>query len=84
MEDKRIYSLNLAAYLIMQGHIDYVIKQDSENLKFYFVFKDNEVGKDILTYKSDCVMVDLHQFSTSYRKLRREIDKIRLGDNHEA
>ncbi len=80
MEDKRCYSLNQAAYLIMLGYT-YQIKFDEETARFYLVFPESgEIYNDIKEYKSKNVTVNLFGFTRAYKKIRDEIRSIRFSE----
>lgn len=71
MEEKRIYSLNLLAYLIANG-IEPILCKDKENGKIYGVVQE-DIGKKINEYKNDR---DLHWFLDAYNFLRNKINDI--------
>ena len=80
MIEKRIYGLNLAAFLFYATGIMPVIRYD-ENKVFYCVFPEEEqVGKAITAYRrSDC-MANIHQYLNAYRTIRDTIKEIREGE----
>lgn len=79
MENNRaIFSLNLAAFLIYKNHKNYIIAEDAENKKFFLIF-DDEVEEDIREYRRNDCMVDLHRFLECYKRLRKDINNIRVN-----
>lgn len=67
---KRVYSLNLAAYLISNGNFKYNIVRDEDNLnKFYLVF-DEDIGDLKQKYKQD---VELQKFLKCFKELKLAI-----------
>lgn len=69
MENRRIYSLNLACWLISKGFNCEMFNDEEQEGKYYFIF-DRDLGKEINEYKMDG---ELHKFLETYRGMRKEI-----------
>lgn len=81
MENKRIYSLNLIAYVTMLTELQPQIGSEGDNL-FYAIFPECEaVSLAIKTYKTD---YKLHAFLQAFKDLRDRIAKIRGGPDGRA
>lgn len=72
--ENRMYSLNLAAYVIMKtnGYVDYEIKLDEENGTCYYVFRE-DISDIIQEYK----VSEIQKFLDSYRMVRNDIKAVR-------
>ena len=67
---KRIYSINLTAFLYMILKTFPKVYKDDEGLT-YFVYEDsNEVALLINMYKNTKVQVELHEYLAAYRDIR--------------
>lgn len=79
--DKRIYSLNLGAYIILKTglapelHID---KDNGEGLVHMIFPESAAVDKAIAAYKQDS---DLHNFLQAYNELRLAIKGVKDNEN---
>jgi len=68
--EKKIYSLNMVAFLYMVLKKFPRVYKDDEGLT-YFVYDDsNEVSLLINVYKNTKVTVDLHEYLVAYREIR--------------
>ena len=82
--EKRIYSMNTAAYLIMATGIEPQYAYDStDEWKVYFVFPETEdVEQAIKEYRATTTMVNLHMFLNCFNKLKENVKKLqRLQSN---
>ncbi|WIF94298.1 DUF5659 domain-containing protein [Caminicella sporogenes] len=69
--EKRIYSLNLVAWLKSKGHKQIEIKVDKENNKKYYVFAEtDDVARDIEEYRKNR---ELHEFIRQFKEVKKEI-----------
>lgn len=76
MEEKRIYSLNLATYVALTTGILPVVKREGDNNLFYCVFpEDKRVGQAINEFRAPDVEVDLHRYLNCYHIIK---DMIKL------
>lgn len=76
--EKRIYSLNLIAYLWNITGQKPVISQDETNGAFYAVFPDSaEISQAITEWKDENCVVNIHSFLETYKKLREDINSKR-------
>lgn len=78
MEEKRIYSLNLATYISLSTGLLPEIKrdQDANGFLYYCVYPERaEVAKAIADFRKPEVEVDLHRFLNCYRIIK---DMIKL------
>jgi hypothetical protein len=71
--DKRIYSLNLVAYLKMNGFDEVKIGIDEVNSKVYYVF-DEDLSNEIERYKGS---IELQNFLHSFKLVRSAISTLR-------
>lgn len=77
MEERRVYSLNLIAYVAMATGIEPDLRID-ENTVIYAVFpEDSRVAYAIHDWKSADCQVNIHGFLAAYRNLRRSIKEVR-------
>lgn len=77
MTDKRLYSLNCAAYVATATNIMPLVKKDEENGTAYFVFPDCEgVMAAIRWYKDGQPRIYLHEFLTAIRFLRKSMKEV--------
>lgn len=79
MIDRRIYSLNLATYILLTTGISPEVKRDEENSKlYYFVFPTSGIiDSAISVYKQPNCAVNLHQYLNAFQSIRTLIkDKI--------
>lgn len=79
MEDKRVYSFNLAAYILFTTGIAPVVKIDEKcDTLYYFVFPQcKEVSAAILAYKESGCVVVLHDFLNSYMVIKNMIAEVK-------
>jgi hypothetical protein len=83
MEEKRIYSLNKAAYCISKGKTDYRIARDMEraNEQIYYLVFNEDVSKDIREYDND---KKIQMFNHAYKEIRSRINELRYSDKVRA
>ena len=75
--EKRIYSLNLIAYVAMRTNLTPTIGRD-ENGVFYATFPEvRGVAYAIRDWKNNKCNVEIHTFLNEYKDLRERISKIR-------
>lgn len=81
-EEKRIYSLNLIAYLRAMSDIEGELHTDAENGKIYAVFPAcYAVSVGIKQFRDSRATCELHKFLSAYKALREEIRQIKnMGD----
>lgn len=69
-EEKRVYSLNLAAYIYWATGITPTVKRENAKL-FYCVFPENEkISQAIRNYRQPETEVELHKFLNCYSIIR--------------
>lgn len=74
--EKRVYSLNLIAYIKYRTGIEPSLFVEGSTA--YAVFPETAiVGKAINEFKSDDCEVKLHSFLNQYKDLRRQVVKLR-------
>ncbi|MDK2800583.1 MAG: hypothetical protein PWQ70_2202 [Clostridiales bacterium] len=79
-EQKRLYSLNLAAYLLCKGFNNYKIFKDAETNKYYFIFPQSpKIAEAIKKYKNG--EKELHKFLQAYKQIRLMIQKAEECEN---
>ncbi len=70
--DKKIYSLNLIAYIIYKTATKPVLR--SENNTVYAIFPENDdIAAAIKQFKMDSCTVELHKFLNIFKDLKKEI-----------
>ena len=75
---KRIYSLNLIAYLRSEGFTEVGTGKDEEHGKVFYSFEETPaVTQAIKEYKNPQVQVNLHAFVSNFKDLKQEIYAIR-------
>lgn len=75
--EKRIYSLNLIAFISMKTNLIPEIKQDEYGL-FYAIFpKTRGVAYAIKDWKKSKCQVEIHAFLNQYKELREIIKDMR-------
>lgn len=63
ISEKRIYSLNLGAYLLSTTHIIPEIQRDEETGSFYLIFpQTEEIRKGIRDFKQTNPKIEIHSF----------------------
>jgi len=72
VDKKRIYSVNLMAYLISQGINDYDLVEDEDKPGKYYMVVGQDISELKSTYKND---KNLHKFLNSFKFVRKEILK---------
>lgn len=78
MEEKRIYSLNLAAYISLTTGLQPVYFNDEENGLYYCVFPQCEqVINAIAAFRSPDTTVNLHSYLSVFKGLREKIAALR-------
>lgn len=78
MKYKKLYSLNLIAYVYMVSKIEPILQKDSQGT-IYFLFPDTESLTFIInTYRVGNPIVGLRDFTNTYRYLRKL-----MGEYHE-
>lgn len=78
MIEKRIYSLNLSAYLFSSTGIFPSVRKEEDTEVFYCVFPEEEkVSQAIRNYRDTECQVNIHSFLSAYRTLREVIKDIR-------
>lgn len=76
-DEKRIYSLNLLAYLAYKTNIRPDIHQDNDG-KFYGLMPETRgVAWAINAYRKDDCFVELHKFLQEYKNIRDVIKEMR-------
>lgn len=76
-EEKRIYSLNLAAFIYSATGLMPEIKHENAKL-FYCVFPENEqVSQAIRDYRQTGATVEIHRFLNCYGVIRDMIQVMR-------
>ena len=76
-DDKRLYSLNCAAYVATSTNIMPQVLKDEETNTAYFVFPECEgVASAIRLYKTGQPRLYLHEFLTSIRFLRKSMKEV--------
>lgn len=74
--EKRIYSLNLIAYITYKTAIEPELK--TENNTVYAVFPEcKEVGTAIKEFNSNDCTVNLHKFLNQFKELKQKINQMR-------
>lgn len=66
----RIYSLNLAAWLISKGYKYEINESDEQKGKYYFIFKD-DISQEKRNYQNNN---ELHNFLQVYKIIKKEIN----------
>ncbi|HBI37941.1 MAG TPA: hypothetical protein DDY71_09880 [Spirochaetia bacterium] len=69
---KRIYSVNLMAYLVSNGVTDYELIEDEDTPGKYYMTVHSNISELKSTYKND---VNLHKFLSGFKFIRKEIMK---------
>ena len=70
--EKRIYSLNLIAYLIYETNTKPIL--ESENDTVYAIFpQTDEIAAAIRQFKSENCTVELHRYLNIFKTLKRDI-----------
>lgn len=78
--EKRIYSLNLIAFIMMETGLQPSINQDEKGM-FYGVFPEiRGVAYAIKKWKSAKCEVEIHRFLNCYKELRDTIKEIRFPE----
>lgn len=78
MDEKRIYSLNLAAFIIASTGLEPEVKLEEETNLYYCKFPENEeVSNCIAAFRQPQVQVDLHSFINTFRELKAKIKALR-------
>lgn len=72
--EKRIYSLNLGAYLLSTTHIMPEIRRDEETGSFYLIFpQTKEIKKGIHDFKQANPKIEIHSFLNAVKQIRQSI-----------
>lgn len=72
--EKRIYSMNVVAWLRSHGQTETYREYDGDAGCFYWVFSEGgEVGKWIKRYRTDS---ELQSFLGEFRKLKEEVKQL--------
>jgi hypothetical protein len=77
---KKIYSLNLAAWLVSQGYNYHLHEDEDTPGKYYFVF-ENDVTEAKEEYKRNR---GLQKFLNTYKQLKKEIFNLRNTVRHDT
>ena len=78
MEEKRIYSLNLAAYIIVTTGLEPNYYADEVSGVYYCVFPQcEEVLEAIGSFRQSTVTVNLHQYLNEFKRLKEKIAALR-------
>jgi hypothetical protein len=74
-EIKKIFSLNLIAYLMSRGHLPIDKGRCAETGNVYYVFKqdDKAIGRAIRSYKND---KKLHGFLEQFKYVKQEVRQV--------
>jgi hypothetical protein len=72
----RIYSLNLAAYVLNELNCDYNLHEDEDKPGKYYVQFDRDISEVKEKYRND---VKLHQYLNTFRYLKMAITDKRIG-----
>jgi len=79
-ESKKIFSINLAAYLITVTDLLPQIIYDNVSGQFYFVFPETQgVNWSIEKYKNGNPTIKLHSFLKAIKQVRESISAARDG-----
>jgi hypothetical protein len=74
-EERKIYSINLAAYLIATTDLLPKIEYDSASRTYYFVFPQTQgVSWSIDKYKNGNPTIRLHSFLKAIKQVRESIN----------
>jgi hypothetical protein len=75
VEERKIFSLNKCAYLLMIGRNDYKIQKETKDEKeiFYLIF-DKDVSEEIGNYMRNAL---IQEYNHSYKSLRNQINMLR-------
>lgn len=72
--NKRIYSLNLAAYIAARTNLLAEVVEDTNTHSYYFVFPECAAVKaEILNYKKNNPSIEIHDFLREIKKIRETI-----------
>lgn len=71
---KKIYSLNLVSYLHTMGLKEVKMDKDTKSKSTFFVFEESDDVKNAIeSYKKSDVTVNLHEFTTKFKEIKKQI-----------
>lgn len=73
----KIYSINVAAFLLMVGKVEPIIELDHTGQAYFLFPNTTEISFMIQVYRMNRVSVDLKDYLAAYREIRQKIRKIR-------
>ena len=81
-KEKRIYSLNLIAYITYKTNVMPVLRLDEEG-KYYGLFPETRgIAWAITEFRRDNCKVYLHSFLQNYKELRLAINQLKEGNSN--
>lgn len=84
MTHKKLYSLNLVAYIYMNTKEEPILGKDPRTGSVFFLYPDNNIINFLInTYKNNNPIVNLRDLTESFRHIRAVMRSYRYGDHND-